>query len=1043
MISRGRVAALLFGSGAATLIYQTAWLRELRFVFGASTAASAAVLAVFMGGLGAGGLLLGRRAARHARPLKFYAGLELGVTIAAAGSPLLIAVVRRVYVSIGGTLALGAVGGTALRLALTGMVLLVPTLLAGGTLPAATQAVERGDDAARRATGLLYGANTLGALAGCVLSTFVLHELLGVRKMLFAACLLNAAVALVAWRWARKTAPAPIVVPKASEAVREDAPRRAPVRERAVRITAALVGFVFLLMEIVWYRMLAPVLGGSSYTFGLILAIVLLGIAAGGLWYARGHRRPATGVGVLALTCALEAVAIALPFALGDDVALWALRLRLSMGDTFRGLVGSWTAIAALVVFPAAFISGYQFPLLVASLDDGRRVGEQVGAAYAWNTAGAIGGSLVGGFGILPLLSAPGVWRLAVCILAVGAIGLLGIARDEPRRWVSRAALAAAAVALVLIATPGPTGIWRHGGVGVGRAPAPSAGNLFTVWRNLWRRSIVWERDGIEGTVALATDLDTAFILNGKSDGSARNDAGTQVMSGLIATLIHPAPRRSLVIGLGTGTTAGWLAAIPMMERVDVFELEPIIAEVARAFTAVNHDALANPKVHLTLGDARELLLTTKATYDVIFSEPSNPYRSGISSLFTRELYEAAATRLDRAGLFVQWMQSYEVDYATVATVFATLRSVYPYVETWSTRGGDLLLIASRIPIPHDLATLRERVGQTPYRDALYSTWRVDDVEGVLAHYVAPPSVADAFLVEAKGALSTDDHTLVEFGFARSVGRPTEDNVEALRRATTDSRPSIDGGVVDWQAVEDRRLTMHALNGLAAAPPPSAPVAVHQRAAALDCWVMGDLACVLQRWGGQDRPPQDPLEQLILAEALADAGHAEAPAQLGTLRQRSPVEADVLEARYQLRAGAPEAAADAIVRGLEGYRRDPWPLMAVMKRALRLVPEVARRAPAARERIAAALAQPFAAALLDSARRGALLDVTLLAADSSRCVEILAPLEPYVPWTPSLLESRARCYREHPSRWRDRARADLFRYSQAQKSAVGAAEPVR
>ncbi|HEX8954149.1 MAG TPA: spermidine synthase, partial [Polyangia bacterium] len=390
----GRVALLLFGSGLCALVYQVAWLRELRLVFGASTAASAAVLGIFMGGLGAGGLVFGKRAAAAARPLALYARLEAGIAIASALTPLFVVVARWLYAAVGGTPALGLGGGTVARLVLAAVVLGVPTLLMGGTLPAAAQAVTRAGDVGRRDLAILYGANTLGAVAGATLSTFVLLEALGTRRMLLAACVLNLVVAAIAVLLASRMAD------RAAEAADEapavaDAPVAPAVSPRFTLAAAALVGFVFLLMELVWYRMLAPLLGGSSYTFGLILAVALAGIGGGGVAYALfGGRRAATLTG-FALTCALEAAALAVPFALGDRLAVWSATLRPLGSVGFYGFVAGWTAITTIVVFPAAFVSGVQFPLLIALYGHGRAdVGRQVGNAYAWNTAGAIAGSL-------------------------------------------------------------------------------------------------------------------------------------------------------------------------------------------------------------------------------------------------------------------------------------------------------------------------------------------------------------------------------------------------------------------------------------------------------------------------------------------------------------------------------------------------------------------------------------------------------------------------------------------------------------------------
>jgi len=395
------VALLLVGSGFCALVYEVAWLRMLRLVFGVSTAASAAVLAIFLGGLGLGGLLLGRRADRAPSPLRLYADLETGVAVAAAATPLLVAVVARLYFLLGGTAVLGLAGATVLRLALAVAVLGLPAVLMGGTLPAAVRAVERGADAGRRGAGLLYGANTLGAVGGSLYATFLALELLGSNLTVWSASLLNLVLALAA-RLLAARAGAPAVTPREST---EPAPAAAaPVA--LVLVAAAAVGFAFLLMELVWYRMLTPLLGGSTYTFGLILTVALAGIGAGGLVYGAGApaRRP-TLVG-FATTCVLEALCIALPYALGDRLAVLAMQLRPLGFLGFGFLVVVWLAVTMLVVLPAAVVAGYQFPLLVGLLGAGeRRVGREVGLAYASNTLGAIVGSLAGGFGLIPLLT--------------------------------------------------------------------------------------------------------------------------------------------------------------------------------------------------------------------------------------------------------------------------------------------------------------------------------------------------------------------------------------------------------------------------------------------------------------------------------------------------------------------------------------------------------------------------------------------------------------------------------------------------------------
>src|SRR5437899_2486900 len=529
------VALLLVGSGFCALVYEVAWLRMLRLVFGVSTAASAAVLAIFLGGLGLGGLLLGRRADRTPSPLRLYADLETGAAVAAAATPLLVAVVARLYFLLGGTAVLGLAGATVLRLALALVVLGLPAVLMGGTLPAAVRAVERSADAGRRGAGLLYGANTLGAVGGSLYATFLALELLGTNLTVWSASLLNLVVALAA-RLLAARAGAPAAAPPESP---EPAPTgAAPVA--LVLVAAAVVGFAFLLMELVWYRMLAPLLGGSTYTFGLILAVALAGIGAGGLVYAAGARaRRPTLVGFVT-TCVVEALCIALPYALGDRVALLAMQLRPLGFLGFGYLVLVWLPVTMLVVLPAAVVAGYQFPLLVGLLGAGERgVGREVGLAYAANTAGAIVGSLAGGFGLIPMLTAPGAWRAVVLVLvALGAACLLPALRGGAALRGGLVPLGLGLASALLCLADGPTAFWRHSAIGAGRLEASfTAPNDLRRLLDERRRRIVWEADGIESAVALDAWNAYGFLINGKNDGNTIGDAPTQVMLGLIGPL--------------------------------------------------------------------------------------------------------------------------------------------------------------------------------------------------------------------------------------------------------------------------------------------------------------------------------------------------------------------------------------------------------------------------------------------------------------------------------------------------------------------------
>ena len=1020
-----KVAALLFASGACSLIYETVWLRELRLVFGASTMASGTVVACFVGGLGAGGLLLGKRADSHPSPLTFYGNLEGGIALSAAVTPFVLSVVRAVYVSLGGTRVLGSGIGSALRLLMAAVVFALPTVLMGGTLPAVTRALERKQDLGRRTVSLLYGVNTIGAVVGCLLATFLLFETYGTRLTLWIACLTNGLVAVTARSLARSEEPNPAPADPTATAGRPPVPAWFTVS------AAALTGFAFCLMELVWYRMLGPLLGGTVFTFGLVLAVALLGIGLGAVANGmRAEMRVSTASG-FALSCLTGAVCLAVPYALGDRIAVLAALLHPLGGWSFGLQVTVWTFVTGVVVLPAAFVSGLQFPLLIGLLGQGKeRVGHDVGLAYAANTFGAIVGSLAGGFGLIPALTAPGCWRLAiVLLLALGTAAVLFDARRRPVATV--AALSMGILGLACLRARGPTAAWRHSPIGGGRVDASKllTPNDVYAWEEFWRRAVVWEADGRESSVAMTQDMGLAFVVNGKGDGNARTDAGTAVMVGLLGAALHPSPSRAMVIGLGTGESAGWLAAIDTMKEVDVAELEPAIREVARRSDAVNHAALENTKVHIYFGDARELLLTSKASYDLIASEPSNPYRAGVASLFTRDYYEAIAARLGEGGLFLQWLQGYEVDASTVRTVYATIASVFSQVETWQLSGGNMLLIAANRPVSHDVDRLRTRMAEEPYRSAFGYAWRATDVESVLAHFVATNELARTVAAQDAKWVNTDDLNFVEFGFARSLGTGktsfSVDDVRGAARALDAHRPAISSGTVDWDRVDDAVVTSYLVDGVRPMYPTDLPAERAHRVLSLRAFDEGKPQHVVVEWRAQSRPPEGPTETAILGVALADLGDESALTYADQLRAFDPGESDAVVARLRLRQNRLEESAASLEAFFQRLREDPWPWTRLVTLALSDAQEVVARDPRLTPRLYAALREPFAVHVADDARKEAFLSCAIRMRGAA-CGEAFAGYEPHVPWEEDFLVSRYECYRGMGDPRAERAERDVL-----------------
>jgi len=1012
------LATLLALSGACALVYQMAWLREFRLVFGGATPATAAVLAIFMGAMGAGSALFGRKAEASDNPLRLYALIELGVGVAALLTPLLLSLVRWLYLSTGGIAALGQVTATLLQLLLATLVLAPPCLLMGGSLPAAFKWVETDQDEQRGSLGVLYGVNTLGALSGVLLSTFWLLEHWGIRTTVMTAAFVNLLIGAAAWWAARVASPAPSLKPAASQSATSSS-----LTTRFIYLGAGITGFTFFLSELVWFRLLAPLLGSSVYGFGLILALALTGIGVGGLWYRLfwASRPGAVTFAALARVAAWQVLFLALPWALGDRIAVFAIDVNQLRTLGLSGQVVGWTLISSLLVLGPSVLAGVQFPLLVGLLGSGNHdAGRHVGYAYAANTLGAITGSLAGGFLLLPWLTAPGSWRgvmLLTLLLSLGA-SALGAKSTSRRVWPVLALLWLAAGSLIFIST-GPSAAWRHKPIGYGRVESlPATINGLRGWLNASRWKIAYEFEGREASVAaVSSDDGYCLYVNGKSDGSAFGDADTQVMQGLVPAMLHPAPHNAFIVGLGTGTTAGWVADVPGMERVDVVELEPGMSVLARDhFAPVNRNVLAKPNVRLIAGDAREALLAAGNSYDLIISEPSNPYRAGVSALFTQEFYAAAKARLKENGLFAQWVQGYEVDAQAIRQVYATLTAVFPHVETWISGPNDLLFIGHLSPPAYPLQQIRERITQPLYAEALKRVWLAQSVESVLAHHLASPEFARSLLQATPAHINTDDRNLLEYGFARALSKDNQfetTQVLSMAIATETDVPAHLVAEIDRNRITHERLRMLAADGSTFSIPSDLAGDDQRRAEALVAFARGNHESVIAAWTGA---PSSPFEQLMLLESTAQAGPAEAmPPLVEAVRADWPADASFWAALSAFRHESYDDATAHLLDGFKSARQQVWVRLSSMQTALSLVPPLVAANRDLAPSFMELLRQPFPGGLADPARLNTLVEIIPLLSAAHQ-LEVLAMFEPHPPWQRAFLEFRLKTYRaaSHP-----------------------------
>jgi spermidine synthase len=1022
---------ILFISGFCSLVYQTVWIREFRLVFGGAAPAAAAVLAIFMAGLGLGGKVFGSWVERVGRPCRFYARIEIGITLGAVLSPTLLDLARTLYLQTGGAASLGVTTATVVQLLITALVLGIPCFLMGGSLPAAMKFIQSDTDTRRSTTALFYAINVGGAVTGAGLGTFYLLPTFGNQATLLIAGLVNGLIALAAGILSNRLEihPRPAVAPESLRSVAtEQAHRKAPVP--FVLAAAFVSGFSFFVIELLWYRLSTPLLGGSVYGFGLVLCVALGGIGLGGFIYAMVLKKVEPGLGTFTLVSALQATSVLIPYALGDRLAYLSLLLNESLrGFGFAPLVAGWSLVVGIMAFLPSLLSGIQFPLLVSLLGSGNRgVGRQLGQAYLWNTIGSIGGSLLGGFVLMPMLGAVrSLVLMAIVILIMSILSFVIDLRQQSRRpqsekasfllWRS-ATLGIVALFLSMSFLPiGPTSAWLHQPIGYGRVGTIPRDQLkYQSWLQDARRSHTESYDGRETSVALMSHNEFTFLTNGKSDGSAVSDASTQVMLGITGAALHPSPSRACVVGLGTGTTAGWLAEVPGMERVDVLELEPEIEKLARHFDPVSKAAMTHPRVNRITGDAREFLLTHGESYDLIISEPSNPCRAGVANLYTLEFYQNASQRLQTNGLFCQWLQGYEVEPETVKTVVATLSQVFKKVEVWSTESMDMLLICSQEDRPWSLSNLRERIQMEPFREALQRFWHTETAEGFLAACLANSPFCKA-LANTTDTINTDDLNALEFNFARSL-RTKLNNPQELTVAASASGlqlPLVEGADLDLNLYQEERLQAslrlwNAVSDLCLAKSQRTSD-TKARASVLALLSQKNWRSFLDSQTNSNAPVTLAGKRQI-AKAMAFVGDDQAIEKLAALTPAFPNDASLLIGISHATRKEFKESAHSFAKAFTQMKQDPWTTGEIASLAMHLIEtHAADFAKVETVSLFDHLAEPFAVHFANSLRQKALTRLARYLGGEQQA-KALAGWGDHLPWDGLTLALRVKLYME-------------------------------
>ena len=734
-------------SGFAGLMHQVVWAKLLAGLIGTTAHAQAVVLAVFMGGLALGSVLFGRRVDRRGAPLRTYVVLEVLIAAYCLVLPLLLAATESGYVILAGYFFESTTFTFSLRFSLAFLLVLLPAVLMGGTLPVLCRYLVVSVDQTRKWVASLYSLNSFGAVLGAATAGFVTLPLFGVYASLAVASLLNLAAAGLLLKPARSEAPLASTVdtteaPQVLEVPSQSTPLLyGKTQYQATLVALALSGFAALGYEVLFTRVIALAFGSSAYSFTVMLMSFITGISLGSAIISRIRvERPLWLFGISQLLVVVALLAITpfisrLPYLIG--------LLRIELQDLEFGFelyqLGKVGLCLVFLLLPTTML-GFAFPL-VAQIQARRSpdIGYRVGSTYAWNTMGNVLGAVLTGLLLLPGLGLLGAFHFNLGLNLAAGLTILLVASEVrgKRRVVAGVAVTVSAVVYVTLGLGwlDPINLApNHLRMSAGPDATASAAqktrhptSSFEAWKQHYvvkpdkAKYYYFEEDAQTTVLVINSGRRVYLYVNGKPDAGTAGDLPTQVLLGHLPMFLVPDARKVLVIGHGSGITSGSMTRHPV-EQVDIVEISPGVLNADSIFAEFNYGVLDDPRVRTHLDDAQSFLRAVPRSYDLIISEPSNPWVAGVAGLFTREFFQAMSDKLNPDGLAAIWFHTYEQSDEGVELVMRTIKSVFPYaIVGRSPDYKDIIIIASNDPIQPDFEAMENRFDRASVRNDLAS----------------------------------------------------------------------------------------------------------------------------------------------------------------------------------------------------------------------------------------------------------------------------------------------------------------------------------
>jgi len=775
-----------------------------------------------MGGLAMGNYYFGRIADRIENCLKAYGTIELSIAIYALLTPLILMLGRWVFTVTGSQFGPGSTASLVLKVLIAFATIIFPVTLMGGTLPIMARVVIETSFDIKSRVGALYSVNSLGAVVGAVVTAFFLVPTTGLNKAIFTTAILNLLVGLIAIAIQPLYSPKNMKPEGANEAgISTDGVTDFQLKMFILAVT--LSGGISMIYEIAWFRLFALVLGSSTYSFALMLAAFITGISLGSLIASRWSPGSRRGVYSFLVFCHFAVgISVSASLLIYERLPFLFFIIRSSsqlLKSSFHSLeLVKYAFVFSIMLIPTTLL-GMVLPLtMFLTSKKAESVGCSLGRTFAANTIGAMIGSLLAGFLLLPLLGLKLTFVLGAVLnvalasaLLYSHYSLLGLKR------IYRLALVASppvlVLALGLFSPQWSPAVMSSGGF---RTDYP-----YTQWSQFaefklreFCNKVLYYKDGSQVTVMVGKseeDNNVFLTVNGKTDASSLSDRKTQVMLAHIPALLHQGPKSALNVGLGSGATCAGLLAYDTLQKLEVAEISREVQDACQCFKDYNREFYKDPRVTIYIEDAKTFLLLSKNKYDIIVSEPSNPWISGVASLFTYEFFNQAKDHLAANGIFAQWFHGYEISDENSKIILRTLARVFPYVSVWSIIGlDDFVFIASQEPISVNYAVMAERMKAARVAFDLEQVG-VLDVPSFLAHETIPNDSLRAAIGD--GPINTDDNQILEYGAPRDFF--FRHNSIAFYRDLDEKQTNLSHGALLIQKyLEQHELTEQNLVGL-------------------------------------------------------------------------------------------------------------------------------------------------------------------------------------------------------------------------------------